>query len=295
MDRKLFNCCIGLLWLALPLTALRFWQFWDSLPPVMATHFGASGRPNGWMSREQFLWFSVMFIAFVVALASVLIFFSQRKGRVDFSSWTVLLFFVAMIGFVGFALDSTVRYNVSGQPVPFGKLSVRLWAVVIGFVVLFLLGERGAPLPPGDVIAEEVHGSALWGMVLLAPVVGFIWLANRAPNLQVMVGLLGLLFIVFAASAWQGFHYCFTRHGLEIRTLGLRLKSIPSAQIERYSAASWNPLGGYGIRGIGDRRAYVWGNKGVCISTSQGKVFLGHGEPERIVRDLDTMMRLART
>ncbi len=46
-------------------------------------------------------------------------------------------------------------------------------------------------------------------------------------------------------------------------------------------------MGGYGIRGIGDRRAYVWGNRGVRIKTSEGEVFLGHSEPEKIVRDLD--------
>jgi uncharacterized protein DUF1648 len=295
MNRKLFNGCTWLLWLALPLTALRFWQLWDSLPPVMATHFAASGQPNGWMPREQFFWFSLKLIAIVVAVASVLIFLSHRKVRLDFSSWTVLLFFYVMTGFVAFALDSTLKYNVSGQPIPFGKLAVAIPVIVIAFIALFLFGKRGAPLPPSDVIAEEVHGSALWGMVLLAPLVGFLWLANRAPNpgLKALTGLLGLMFIAIAASAWLGFHYYFTRQGLEIRTLGFRLKSIPSAQIERYSVASWNPLGGYGIRGIGDRRAYVWGNKGVWINTSQGKVFLGHGEPERLVRDLDTMMKFS--
>jgi hypothetical protein len=52
---------------------------------------------------------------------------------------------------------------------------------------------------------------------------------------------------------------------------------------------SWNVLGGYGIRGLGDRKAYVFGNRGVRITTSDGEVFLGHSEPERIIRDLDAM------
>ena len=33
---------------------------------------------------------------------------------------------------------------------------------------------------------------------------------------------------------------------------------------------------GYGIRGIGERRAYVWCNSGVRIMLSDGEVFLGH-------------------
>jgi hypothetical protein len=34
----------------------------------------------------------------------------------------------------------------------------------------------------------------------------------------------------------------------------------------------------------------VWGNKVVHIKTSNGEVFLGHSDPQRIVRDLDRVM-----
>ena len=46
---------------------------------------------------------------------------------------------------------------------------------------------------------------------------------------------------------------------------------------------------GYGIRGVGNTRAYVWGNSVVHISTNDGEVFLGHSDPARLVRDLDQM------
>jgi len=49
-------------------------------------------------------------------------------------------------------------------------------------------------------------------------------------------------------------------------------------------------LRGYGIRGIGKTRAYVWGNKVVHIKTTNGDVFLGHSDPQRIVCDLDRVM-----
>ena len=55
------------------------------------------------------------------------------------------------------------------------------------------------------------------------------------------------------------------------------------------AVAPWNPLYGYGVRGIGERRAYVWGNTGVRIILSEGEVFLGHGEPERIMSDLNAI------
>ncbi len=34
--------------------AVRVLLVWDQLPPVMASHFDASGTPNGWMSRGVF-------------------------------------------------------------------------------------------------------------------------------------------------------------------------------------------------------------------------------------------------
>ena len=54
-----------------------------------------------------------------------------------------------------------------------------------------------------------------------------------------------------------------------------------------YSIESWGLPRGYGIRGIGSSRAYVWGNKVVHIKTTNGDVYLGHSDPEKIVRDLD--------
>jgi hypothetical protein len=103
------------------------------------------------------------------------------------------------------------------------------------------------------------------------------------------MGMLGLLFLLIAAHAWSGFRYRFTPSGLEISTLGLRLRSITRDQIARYTVEPWNMLRGYGIRGIGNTRAYVWGNRVVHITTLEGEVFLGHNDPARIVRDLDML------
>ena len=110
--------------------------------------------------------------------------------------------------------------------------------------------------------------------------------ANRSGNYRI-VGLIGFATI---AAAWSGFQYRFLRHGVEIRSLGFRLRSIPRQQIQSYAPESWSLVRGYGIRGIGNTRAYVWGNKVVHIKTSNGDVFLGHSDPDRIVRDLDRVM-----
>jgi hypothetical protein len=92
--------------------------------------------------------------------------------------------------------------------------------------------------------------------------------------------------------AWSGFHYRFTSHGVEISTLGFRLRSIPLQSIKAYAVAPWNPLYGYGVRGTGERRAYVWGNTGVRIMLADGEVFLGHAEPEKIMNDLNAIRQI---
>jgi hypothetical protein len=94
-----------------------------------------------------------------------------------------------------------------------------------------------------------------------------------------------------AALAWDGFRYVFTPLGVEVRALGFRLRSIPGADIKSYAPDRWTVVGGHGIRGVGDKRAYVWGNRGVLIKTVEGEVFLGHDSPEQLVRDLDLLTR----
>jgi hypothetical protein len=121
------------------------------------------------------------------------------------------------------------------------------------------------------------------------PTFAFALIIAKAPigGVKLVLGGAMVLMLAGAAMAWSGFHYLFTPAGIEIRTLGFRLRSIPTYEIKRYEVGSWTLLGGYGIRGIGEKRAYVWGNRGVRIKTSEGEVFLGHDEPEKIVRDLD--------
>jgi hypothetical protein len=111
--------------------------------------------------------------------------------------------------------------------------------------------------------------------------------------LRLALGLAGIILLLAGGMAWSGFSYVFSSTGVEIRTLGFRLRSIPLDQIRAYAAAPWSMAGGYGIRGLGDKRAYVWSNKGVRIMTSDGEVFLGHSHPDRIVHDLDLIKQYA--
>jgi hypothetical protein len=144
-----------------------------------------------------------------------------------------------------------------------------------------------------DLIAVENHAGRGWGVVILLAVIGpaiSVAIYHGAPAVfaLTLVGVIGLGAFVMA---WSGFQYRFLQDALEIRMLGFRLRSIPRSEIVSYSIEPWSFIRGYGIRGIGGTRAYVWCNKVVHIKLSNGQeIYLGHNNPERIVRDLDQMM-----
>jgi hypothetical protein len=145
-----------------------------------------------------------------------------------------------------------------------------------------------------EVLAIERHASRVWCLIILpaliAPAVSVI-LRPAAPALFGL-GLVGAVGIGVMALIWSGFEYRFSRHAVEVKTLGFKLRTIPKQQIVSYAIESWSWPRGYGIRGIGNRRAYVWGNHVVHITTTNGEIYLGHDDPERIIRDLDQVTGL---
>jgi hypothetical protein len=145
-----------------------------------------------------------------------------------------------------------------------------------------------------DVLAEETHTGRVWSLPLLLALIGpAISLSQPRTRTMVVVWaavFVGLIALGVGAMVWSGFQYRFSRDGVEIRMLGFRLRSIPKQSIVSYAIEPWAFVRGYGIRGIGKTRAYVWCNQVVHIKTSSGDIFLGHNDPERIVRDLDLVM-----
>jgi hypothetical protein len=142
-----------------------------------------------------------------------------------------------------------------------------------------------------DVLAEETHSGRVWTLLLLPALIVPAISASFYPTAPARWALVVIAIVGIGSLAlvWSGFQYRFLRRGVEIRTLGFRLRTIPRQAIVSYSIESWGLPRGYGIRGVGNTRAYVWGNKVVHIKTTNGDVFLGHSDPEKIVRDLDEM------
>ncbi len=288
MDSKLYRAMTAMLWLALPLTALQYWSVWNQLPARMATHFGASGQPNGWMMRDTSFIFAMAVTAFVlVALTWAL----TRVRKPDVLAWSLLAMLYVVMGSLFSVNMAVLNYNLYGRPLNVVPALAVVFFAAIALTVIALLTKRGAELPRhADVVeAEEVHGSPFWASVftLLTAVELGVIAVIPLNGLRWVMALPVVLLLGAAALAWGGFHYRFTGHGVEISTLGFRLRSIPLQNIKAYAVAPWSPMGGYGIRGIGERRAYVWANTGVRIMLSDGEVFLGHREPERIMNDLN--------
>ena len=141
----------------------------------------------------------------------------------------------------------------------------------------------------GDLLAEETHSGRIWSLLILPALIGPAISVTFYPTAPARYALVVVAVIGIGALAMMisGFQYRFLRHGVEVRTLGFTLRTIPKQSIVSYSIESWGLPRGYGIRGIGNTRAYVWGNKVVHIKTTSGEVYLGHSDPEKIIRDLN--------
>jgi len=292
MNRTLWKALVATIWLALPAIALSYWLAWDRLPSRLATHFDAAGRANGWMPPENSFVFGLGVTAVMLVIFTIILTLGRNRGAF---SWAMLGFSYVLVGVMVYANESILNYNLQGNP-------VRPWpvliAVVIASVVLVagtLGAKRGEDLPSGPVLAEEVHASPAWGLILGIPaaIELVVTVISRNVGLRIGMGMGAAVLFLAALLAWSGFQYIFSNAGLEIRTFGFRLQSIPVDQIREYAADHWSVLGGYGIRGLGDCRAYVWSNTGVRIKTGTGQVFLGHRDPERIIHDLDVLKQFA--
>jgi len=290
MNRRLFQFAILLLWLALPITALQYQRAWDRLPVHVATHFNAQNQANGWMSREESLHFSLWMIAIALIVATVLL-AAVAWHKVEAFSWALFGFFGLLIGFLIAVDQAILDFNLYGTTTHPERLMWVPAVAVIALIVTYLTAHRQTPLPSGETIAVETHAGRIWSAVILLALLGPALAISLAPGgvLWPLIPL-GVIGAGALAMAWSGFRYRFLQHGVEVSMLGLRLRSIPRSAILSYSIEPWAFIRGYGIRGIGSTRAYVWCNKVVHIRTSNGDIFLGHNEPGKILHDLDRVM-----
>jgi hypothetical protein len=290
-------------WLALVAMIYDIWSKYDRLPAVIASHFNASGVANGFAPKQQF--FTVI-VPIAFGLVALLTFLTSRFESNSGLAWLLLvaeywaagIFMMMTHGILGVDLGEAKTLDF-----PFGFWSLICGiAVVVGEVMRISGVRQRADADHGRLIAEEVHGSqklsgifAAFSLVLIAlpTALGAVGPARGIP------AVVGVVILGCAIWAWTGFKYRITTAGLEIRMLGMPIRFIPAMDIQFIEAKSCNPLtdfGGWGIRGLGKMRAYIWGgNRCVHIRTHAGdEIYLGVGNPERMVRELEHMTSVTR-
>ncbi len=286
--------------------AIRAALVWDDLPARMMVHFDAAGNANGWAPKPDFFILSFLVVVpFVTIFAVIAEKIGQRKPS---GVWAVLA-----VGWIGDAVIITTFWGAITANLENAPLQVvPIWAVVLVLIPVVLAAsinwrwwlspsrkEAVRQIGQVHVVAEETHGSAAVAgfFVLMAGGMAVLMIALPGPsNVRFLVmGTVIVLLLLSAVWAWLGFVYRFTTGSVEVRALGFRLRQIPLSQIKTFRADKVNPLtdfGGWGIKGFGSDTAYIWGgHKALHIQTNHGDVYLGHNDPDRLVRDLDAIMK----
>ncbi|MGA9709788.1 MAG: DUF1648 domain-containing protein, partial [Candidatus Sulfotelmatobacter sp.] len=111
MNRNWYKPLIAVMWLALPLTALNYWQAWDQLPQRMAVHFDANWQPNGYTSREGAieLGLGIMVVMLVLFTIATLAVCAVKPS----SSWLVLIVSYIAVVFVWYGNHSMIEFNLN--------------------------------------------------------------------------------------------------------------------------------------------------------------------------------------
>ncbi len=309
MNAKILRLLMFTPWLAVPAVALRYWTLRDQLPETLAVHFDIHNRPNGWMARDTFFWQMLTILIFQLAVFTAILLASRRQTIVHSLFIGLANAIAAFLTFIFFGL---LAYNLDPAREPLQHMM----AITIAFIVLAVamaaaIRLRRAPgtelrqprpqLPTvraseGRLIAEEVHSHKLWAAILALPEALALWIlyTERPENIRLFAIPVTLVILGAVAFVWRGFTYRFTTAGVEVRSLGIRLRFIPRPAIREYKIEPCDPLadfGGWGVKGRRGETAYIWaGHTGVRIRTWNGDVYLGHEQPERLVSDLDMVM-----
>jgi hypothetical protein len=285
-------------WLGLAAILFDIWRAYDQLPAVIASHFNFAGYPNGWAPKQQL--FSVIA---PIALGTVCLFtfLLSRFPQVSGLGWLLMITEYWSAGLLLGLTHATLRVGL-GQAKTL-QFPIGGWSLLMGLALV--VGEfsrlgtlrKNAHAEQGTLIAEETHGSAVMASIMAALAVVTIVMASllqAAGPARVAVFLVSVILLGCAIWAFTGFIYRVTSAGLEIRMLGVPLRFIRASDIDSYRAEECNPLtdfGGWGIRGIGAMRAYIWGgHRCVHLHTLAGdEIYLGMADPDRLVAALQTM------
>ena len=303
------------LWAIWAACAARVVANWTRLPLTVVSNFSAAGAPNGWMPKLAFVGIDLAVLLVEVVIFS-LVLPSARRPIEKVAVW-LHAFAYAVTGVVAGAFWLAIDYNLGRRHASFGAIA---WAALAGAGAGLILGltrprqkaRAGlAPPPLTNALGVEVHRSRLiaamaWavaGVALAVAVVLWAAAAREAGTAHLLVPIalvplavaLAMAYIAFLTGA--GFRYVVYPTALRIQWGPKALGTVAAGDITSLAIEPIRPLaqfGGWGVRCRGADRAYIWkGRRAVRLTTREGRIFLGSGEPERLLGLLRQMEGLA--
>lgn len=116
-------------WIGAAALMAKFVSSWNELPERIATHFGISGEPNGWMNKGPLA--AVMIVVVLVLCGSTIPVMSTDARKSDTAIFALLLSAAAVVG--GFW--EMIDYNLTGEK--FRILRAMLPMTCVGALLLF--------------------------------------------------------------------------------------------------------------------------------------------------------------
>ena len=148
---------------------------------------------------------------------------------------------------------------------------------------------------PGGILADETNSN--WGVTyVMAMMTGVLYYFGMLLDNAVFrygTYFASLMFAGVGILALAGYRYRFSQSGIEISTLGFRVKFIPVDRITHYEESTREFADSYSFGIYGTRRAYVWAGRGVRIHTLDGEFFIGHMKSAILLRDMELMKQAA--
>jgi len=96
-------------WIGAAALMAKFTSSWNELPERVATHFGLSGEPNGWMNKRPLV--AIMIVVTLAICGGTIPLMTIEPRKSAGALCTVLLTSTAVIG----AFWEMINYNVTGQ------------------------------------------------------------------------------------------------------------------------------------------------------------------------------------
>jgi len=288
------------LWLAPICVALRLAFVWKQLPKPVAVHFTMSGSPDAFWLRQTFALFTVAIIFAAVGLGSL---YFRASSSATGKFVIAVLTFVVLVQ-TG-AIWAVINFNLGQTHIDWARVFLLpAAAAIVVFAVLGLISPskpsangRTAPAVIGTVLAVFYHycRKHFWLLIPALLIPSLMWILGGTTGRIIALLLTGLLAVVLIG-VWRGFEYRVTTSGVEVRSLGVRLKFLPASCIRSFSKVEVDPLaemGGWGIRRGSGMTAYIWGKRGVKINSDLGQVLLGYSRPDDLLDVLTAMKQRA--